>query len=169
MKIAIGADHAGYPLKEQLIPFLRELGHEVRDCGTASEQSVDYPDQAEAVAQLVADDAVERGVLLCGTGLGMAISANKIAGIRAVTCNDLFSAKMARAHNDANVLALGGRMIGLELAEEIVHTFLNTAWAGNHERHHRRIEKIHALEGCEGKGKVNAELHSSQRDRSRDP
>jgi ribose 5-phosphate isomerase B len=148
MKIAVGADHAGFLLKEQLIPFLRELGHVVRDCGTFSEESVDYPDQAEAVARLVADGTVERGILLCGTGLGMAISANKIAGIRATTCNDLFSAKMARAHNDANVLTLGGRMIGQELAEEIVRTFLTTVWAGNHERHTRRIAKIHALEGC---------------------
>lgn len=148
MNVAVGADHAGYLLKEQLIPFLKELGHTVRDCGTFSEESVDYPDQAEAVARLVASGTVERGILLCGTGLGMAIAANKIAGIRAATCNDLFSAKMARAHNDANVLAVGGRMIGQELAEEIVHTFLTTAWAGNHERHSRRLDKIHALEEC---------------------
>lgn len=144
MKIAVGADHAGFPLKQHLVGFLGDLGIEVEDLGTYSEDSVDYPDPAAAVARAVAHGAAERGLLVCGTGLGMAISANKVDGARAATCNDLFCARMARAHNDVNVLALGGRVVGSTLAEEIVRTFVGTDFEGG--RHQRRVDKIHALE-----------------------
>ncbi len=140
MKIALGADHAGYDLKEHLARFLRQQGHEVQDLGTFSHESVDYPDFAAAVARSVTGGEAERGLLVCGTGIGVAIAANKHRGIRAANCNDLFGARMARAHNDANVLTLGGRIVGPGLAEEIVRTFLDTAWEDG--RHRRRVEKI---------------------------
>ena len=143
MKIAAGADHAGYQLKERLIRTLRGQGHEVRDLGTLSAESVDYPDYAAAVAGAVADGSVteggaERGLLVCGTGIGVAIAANKVHGIRAATCNDLFTARMARAHNDANVLALGARVVGVGLAKEIIRAFFSTEWEG--ARHARRVD-----------------------------
>lgn len=144
MKIALGADHAGYPMKEHLALFLRDLGHDVEDLGTHSEESVDYPDFAADVARSVASGESERGVMVCGTGIGVAMAANKVDGVRAANCNDLFAARMCRAHNDANVLTLGGRVVGPSLAEEIVRTFLETGWDGG--RHGQRIEKIHALE-----------------------
>lgn len=144
MKIAVGADHAGFELKQHLVTYLSELGHEVNDLGTYSEDSVDYPDQAAAVSHAVAEGAAERGLLVCGTGLGMAIAANKVDGIRSVACQDLFCARMARAHNDINVLAVGGRITGVTLAEEIVRTFLETPFEDG--RHQRRVGKIHALE-----------------------
>lgn len=145
MKIAAGADHAGYVLKDRLARMLREDGHTVEDVGTFSEASVDYPDFAAAVAAKVAAGEVERGVLVCGSGIGVAIAANKVDGIRAACCNDLFSAKLSRAHNDANVVTLGERVVGSALAEEIVRTFLATPWKDG-DRHRRRIEKIHRLE-----------------------
>ena len=144
MKIALGADHAGYPLKDHLSRWLRDAGHEMQDLGTHSSESVDYPDFAAAVARAVASGEAERGILVCGTGIGVAIAANKLDGIRAANCNDLFTARMARAHNDANVLTLGARVIGVGLAEHIVRAFLETEWEG--ERHRRRVEKIHDLE-----------------------
>ncbi|MEE8523764.1 MAG: ribose 5-phosphate isomerase B [Thermoanaerobaculia bacterium] len=144
MKIAAGADHAGYVLKDRLARMLRQDGHTVEDVGTFSEASVDYPDFASAVAAKVASGEVERGVVVCGSGIGVAIAANKVEGIRAACCNDLFSAKLSRAHNDANVVTLGERVVGSALAEEIVRTFLATPWEGG--RHGRRIEKIHRLE-----------------------
>ena len=144
MRIALGADHAGYPLKEHLSSFLRDLGHEVRDLGTSSGESVDYPDFAASVARSVASGESERGILVCGTGVGIAMAANKHPKVRAAPCNDLYTARMARAHNDANVLALGGRVVGEGLAEDIVRTFLETEWEDG--RHRRRVEKIHALE-----------------------
>lgn len=145
MKIALGADHAGYPMKEYLARFLRDKGFDVDDVGTHSEkESVDYPDFAAKVARSVASGDCQRGVIVCGTGIGVAIAANKVDGVRAATCNDLFAARLCRAHNDANVLTLGGRVVGQALAEEIVQTFFETEWDGG--RHRQRIEKIHALE-----------------------
>jgi ribose 5-phosphate isomerase B len=144
MKIAVGADHAGYELKAHLAELLRDSGHSVEDLGTGSADSVDYPDYAAAVGHAVAAGRAVLGVLVCGSGIGVAISANKIAGVRAATCNDLFTARLARAHNDANVLALGARVVGVGLAEEIVRAFVAAPFEGG--RHARRVAKIHALE-----------------------
>lgn len=145
MKIAIGADHAGVDLKDQLAGMLREAGHEVEDHGTFGPDSVDYPDFAAAVGSAVSSEQAERGVLVCGSGLGVAIAANKVDGVRAVTCNDLYTAELCRAHNDANVIALGARIVGGGLAEAIVRTFLSTDFDGG-PRHRRRVDKIHTLE-----------------------
>ncbi len=144
MKIAVGADHAGYRLKEHLARFLELHGHEIANLGTFSEDSVDYPDFAAAVAGEVAKGEADRGLLVCGTGLGVAIAANKVDGIRAVTCNDLFTAGKSREHNDANVLTLGARVVGEGLAEDIVLSFMEADFGAG--RHQRRIEKIRALE-----------------------
>jgi ribose 5-phosphate isomerase B len=144
MKIAIGADHAGYELKEQLLRMLREEGLEVEDVGTFSTDSVDYPDFAAAVGRKVVSGEAERGVLVCGTGIGVAIAANKLDGVRAASCHDHFTARMARAHNDANVVTVGARVVGVGVAEEIVRTFLATPFEGG--RHGRRVDKIRDLE-----------------------
>ena len=144
MKIAIGADHAGYRLKDQLADVLRANGHAVDDMGTSSADSVDYPDVAERVVRAVAGDHVDRGVLVCGTGIGMAIAATKVPGVRAATCNDLFTARMARAHNNANIVTLGERVVGGGVAEAIVSAFVETAFEGG--RHGRRVGKIDALD-----------------------
>lgn len=145
MKIAMGADHAGYELKNHLAEMLRREGHEVADLGTHSGESVDYPDFAAAVARQVSDDpGTELGILVCGTGLGVGIAANKVRGVRAATCNEIFSAEMARAHNDANVLALGSRVVGPGVAEAIVRAFVGADFEG--DRHARRVGKITALE-----------------------
>lgn len=138
MKISIGADHGGYLLKETLRGFIQELGHEVTDRGTNSEQSVNYPDFADAVTKDVLDGVADRGILICGTGLGMAMAANRKKGIRAALCQECFSARMSREHNDANVLCLGERVTGPGLAAEIVRIWLDTEFAGG--RHLRRIE-----------------------------
>ncbi|MBE3597029.1 MAG: ribose 5-phosphate isomerase B [Hydrogenibacillus sp.] len=145
MRVAIGADHGGYALKETIKAFLTEtLGHEVIDVGTHSEASVDYPDYAFPVAEMVARGEADRGVLICGTGIGMAIAANKVSGVRAALVHDLFSAKATRAHNDSNVLTMGGRVIGPDVAKEIVRVWLETPFDGG--RHARRIDKIAARE-----------------------
>ncbi len=144
MKVVVGADHAGFELKERLRQTLLDLEHEVEDLGTYSQDSTDYPDYAALVARAVAEGRGERGLLVCGTGVGMAIAANKVDGVRAATCESPSTARMARAHNDANVLALGGRLLGDELAKEILRTFLETPFDGG--RHQRRVEKIAALE-----------------------
>ncbi len=144
MKIAVGADHAGYALKEHLKGFLETLGHRVSDLGAFSEESVDYPDFAAAVARSVAGGEAERGLIVCGTGIGVAIAANKVDGIRAATCNDLFTASKSREHNDANVLTLGARIVGEGLAEDITRTFMESSFEAG--RHERRVEKIRALE-----------------------
>jgi ribose 5-phosphate isomerase B len=144
MRIHLGADHAGFELKEQLRATLGELGHEVVDVGTDGEGSVDYPDYAAAVAHAVADGDADFGVLVCGTGLGMAIAANKVPGVRAVQVSDPQMARMARLHNDANVLTLPGRHIGVATAAEIVAAFIGTEFEGG--RHQRRVDKIGALE-----------------------
>ena len=138
--IAIGSDHAGFELKEHLKSFLAGQGHFVEDCGTYNEESVDYPDFAKKVAEAVAGGRFQVGFLMCGTGLGMSIASNKVPGIRAALCHDGFTARMAREHNDANVLALGGRIIGKGLAEEIATIFLTTPFSG--DRHARRVAKI---------------------------
>ncbi|QZA32964.1 ribose 5-phosphate isomerase B [Hydrogenibacillus sp. N12] len=144
MRIALGADHGGFRLKEILKAYVQSLGHEVIDVGTTSEDAVDYPDYAFPVAEMVARGEVDRGILLCGTGIGMAIAANKVPGVRAALVHDLFSARATRAHNDANVLTMGGRLLGSDLAKEIVRVWLETPFEGG--RHARRIEKIAARE-----------------------
>ena len=140
MKIAIGADHAGFALKERLRERLAAAGHELTDFGTRSEESTDYPDFARRVAEAVAAGEAERGLLVCGTGIGMAMAANRVRRVRAAALNDLFSTRMAREHNDANVLALGSRIVAPALAEAIVDLFLETPFAGG--RHERRVKKM---------------------------
>lgn len=142
--IALGADHAGWTLKEVIKAWLGERGHQVRDFGTHAADSVDYPDYASLVGEAVSTGAVERGVLVCGTGIGMAIAANKVPGVRAAACADTFTARLAREHNDTNVLALGARVIGRDDAIQIVSVWLETAFAG--DRHARRVAKLTALE-----------------------
>lgn len=144
MKIALGADHAGFELKQRLATLLAGLGHEVDDVGTFSTDSTDYPDQAAAVARRVAGGEAERGLLVCGTGIGMSIAANKVDGVRAAHCCDPEDARLARAHNNANVLTLGARRISPDIAEAATRTFLETSFDGG--RHARRVDKITALE-----------------------
>jgi ribose 5-phosphate isomerase B len=144
MKIAIGADHAGYQLKDAIRRQLEDLGIAYEDFGTSSAQSVDYPDYAKAVARGVASGAFDRGILVCGTGVGMAIAANKVAGVRSAPIADTDTAKLAREHNDLNVLALGARVLPESRAREIVKTFLETPFDGG--RHATRVSKIHAIE-----------------------
>lgn len=148
MKIAIGADHGGYRLKEEIKKHLEAWGHEVEDMGCHSADSVDYPDYAGPVALNVAQGRCDRGILICGTGIGMSIAANKVKGVRCALAHDVYSAKMTRLHNDSNVLALGERVIGPGLAVEIVKTWLETPFEGG--RHGRRLEKIGALEERQG-------------------
>lgn len=144
LKVAIGSDHAGFALKENVRKYLAEKGCEVEDCGVHSEQPADYPDYAEKVAVRVAGREAGCGVLICGTGLGVAIAANKVHGIRAATCNNTLLARFAREHNNANVLAMGGRIIDAAEARKIVDTWLAAEFAGG--RHARRVEKITAIE-----------------------
>lgn len=144
MHIHLGADHAGFELKEHVKTALEALGHEVTDVGTDGEHSVDYPDFAGSVAGAVARGDADFGVLVCGTGLGMAIAANKVPGVRAVQISDPAMARMARLHNDANVITLPGRHISPEQADAILEVFLDTEFEGG--RHQRRLDKISALE-----------------------
>lgn len=144
MRIALGADHAGVALKTDVQALLESKGIEVEDMGAVSEESVDYPDYAARVAQAVADGKVSRGILVCGTGVGMAIAANKVPGIRAAPVVDIDTARLARQHNDANILALGARVTPPALALDIVSTFIDTPFEGG--RHQRRVDKIAALE-----------------------
>ncbi|NLW91853.1 MAG: ribose 5-phosphate isomerase B [Syntrophomonadaceae bacterium] len=143
MKVAIGSDHAGFHLKKEIIVMLEYKGYEVLDCGCFSPDSVDYPDIAEAVAEEVLKDQCP-GIVICGTGIGISMAANKIPGIRAALCGEPFSARMAREHNDANILAMGARIIGTGLAIEVVKAFLDTSFAG--ERHQLRVDKIREIE-----------------------
>ena len=140
MKIAVASDHAGFRMKEHLKAKLLELGHEIVDFGADSEESTDYPDHGRPAAEAAADGEAAFAVLCCGTGQGMAMTANKVPGVRAALCSEPFSARMARAHNNANVLVMGGRLIGEELADEILREFLNTDFEGG--RHARRVNKI---------------------------
>lgn len=138
MKVAIGCDHGGLDLKDTVKAVLIELGHEIDDQGCNSPESVDYPNFANAVSSLVKDGTCERGILICGTGIGMSMAANRIPGIRAALCHEMFSARMSREHNDANILCIGARVTGQGLAAEIVRTWMTTDFAGG--RHQRRIE-----------------------------
>jgi ribose 5-phosphate isomerase B len=149
VRVAIGADHAGYPLKEDLKEYLKELGHEVDDLGTHSEEPVDYPAFCADVARRVRDRRVDRGVVLGGSGQGEQIAANKIRGVRAALCNDLFTAMLSRQHNDANVLAMGARIVAPTLAREILTLWLEAGFDG--DRHQRRIEQITQIEEEEAK------------------
>ena len=139
--LAIGCDHGGFALKQAIMAHLQARGLEYRDFGTYTAESCDYPDFGRAVAQAVASGEYERGILICGTGIGISITANKVPGIRAALCGDCFSAEATRLHNDANILALGARVVGEGLALKIVDTFLDTPFSGD-ERHLRRIRKI---------------------------
>lgn len=144
MKIGIGNDHSALELKAEIVDFLKEKGHEVVDYGTNSPDSCDYPIYGEKVARAVAAGEVEKGILICGTGLGISLAANKVEGIRAVVCSEPFTAKMSRAHNDCNILAFGARVVGSELAKMIVDTWLNTEFEGG--RHQRRVDQIMDIE-----------------------
>lgn len=144
MKIALGADHAGFSLKKQLIGRLEELGHQVMDLGTDSEEPVDYPSFCAAVARQVVNGTVDRGVVMGGSGQGEAIAANKVRGARAALCNDLFTARLSREHNDANILSMGARIVAPALAFEILDVFLETAFQGG--RHVARIQQLSAIE-----------------------
>jgi ribose 5-phosphate isomerase B len=141
MRIALGADHGGFDLKRELVEGLRELGHEVDDLGCFSTDPVDYPDVAHTAAQGVAKGTYDRAILACGTGIGMAVTANRYHGVRAANCHDVFSARYSRSHNDANILTLGGRVVGVGLAWEIVNVWLATAFSKG-DRHVRRLAKI---------------------------
>ena len=145
MRIAAGADHAGFALKEDLAAYLRELGHQVLDVGTHSTAPVDYPDYAEAVGNAVLDGRADRAVLICGSGVGASVAANKLPGIRAGLCHDTYSAHQGVEHDDMNVLVMGSRVIGTELARELVRAFLGATFSGE-ERHRRRLAKVIALE-----------------------
>ena len=144
MRVAIGADHAGFVLKEHLKQTLQRLGHAVDDHGTSSEDPVDYPPICIDVARAVSDGRADRGIVLGGTGQGEQMAANKVAGIRAALCNDLYTARLSRQHNDANVLSMGGRIVAFGLADEILELWLDTAFEGG--RHQRRIDQIAAAE-----------------------
>lgn len=143
--IAIGSDHGGFDLKEQVKKHLVERGFEVKDFGCFDKSSVDYPDFGVAAAKAVADGTCEKGIVVCTTGIGISIAANKVKGIRCALCSEPFGAKMTRLHNDANMLALGGGVIGVNMGLEIVDTFLDTPFSGE-EKHSRRINKISQLE-----------------------
>ena len=142
--LAIGCDHGGFELKNHIIAYLKEQGVEIKDFGTYDENSVDYPDIAKKVCASVTSGECERGILVCGTGIGMSIAANKVKGIRAAMCTDVYSAKMTKQHNNTNVLCLGGRVTGRELAFMICDTWLNEEFMGG--RHQNRIDKITAIE-----------------------
>lgn len=144
MKVLLGSDHAGFHLKEDLKKFIQSLGHEVEDYGIYTDEPFDYPDVAIRLAKDVAEGKGARGILICGTGVGMSIAANKVKGIRAALCHDVFSARASREHNNANILTMGERVIGKGLAREIVKVWLETDFQG--ERHARRLEKIERYE-----------------------
>jgi ribose 5-phosphate isomerase B len=148
MKLGVGSDHAGYPAKEHLKRWLAERGHDVEDVGTHGTASVDYPDYAGQVGRLVASGTVQLGLLVCGSGIGMSIAANKVKGVRAAVCTEPFSSRHARLHNNANVLCLGARVTGLGLMEDTLEAFLAAGFEGG--RHANRVEKIGRLENDRG-------------------
>jgi RpiB/LacA/LacB family sugar-phosphate isomerase len=150
MRLAIGADHAGFPLKQELIPFLQGLGHSVLDLGTNSTAPVDYPDFAEAVGLAVTDGRAERAILICGSGVGASVAANKLPGVRAGIAHDYYSAHQGVEHDNMNVLVLGSRVIGVELAKDLAATYIKAVFT-NEPRHVRRLEKVKALEVKYGK------------------
>ena len=145
MKIAIGADHAGFKLKDDIVTFIKSMGHEVTDVGCNCADSVDYPDYSVPVCEKVVAGEVDRGILICGTGIGMSIAANKYPGIRCALLHDTFSAQATREHNDTNVMAIGERVIGPGLAMDIIKIWLDTPFPGS-ERHQKRIDKVMAIE-----------------------
>lgn len=144
MRIGIGNDHAAVEMKEQIVAFLEELGHEVVNYGTDTNDSCDYPVYGEKVGRAVGDGDVECGILICGTGVGISIAANKVKGVRAVVCSEPYSAKLSKQHNNTNILAFGARVIGIELAKMIVEEWLNTEFEG--DRHQRRVDMISDIE-----------------------
>jgi len=144
MRIAVGSDHRGIDVKRQVLEYLESLGHEVENAGTNDVESVDYPDIASEVAKRVSDKEVDRGILICGTGIGMAIAANKFPGVRAAPCHDDLTAEMSRRHNDVNVLCLSADMLGVKLIDRMVGIWLNTEFEGG--RHARRVDKISVLD-----------------------
>ena len=148
MKIGIGNDHSALELKAEIIEFLKEKGHEVVDYGTYTTDSCDYPVYGEKVARAVVAGEVEKGILICGTGLGISLAANKVKGIRCALCTDVTMARLTREHNDANMLSMGQRTTGIETCKDIVHTFLNTPFSEG-ERHKGRIAKISAIEDAQ--------------------
>ena len=139
-KIAVASDHAGYDLKKNIAEFLKELGYEVDDMGPENSDLVDYPDYGISLAQAVVEEKVLRGIVICGTGIGMSIVVNRFPGIRGTLCSDVYTAKLCREHNDSNILIMGGRVVGKGLAKEIVKTWLNTSFEGG--RHQKRLDKI---------------------------
>lgn len=145
MRIALGADHAGYPLKQHIARYLAQSGYTVFDLGTHSEESVDYPDFAAAVSRAVVDGRADRGIVVCGSGAGACVAANKVRGIRAAVAHDTYTAHQAVEHDDVNVLCLGSRVIGEALADELVQAFIVAAFS-NEERHLRRLAKVNALD-----------------------
>jgi RpiB/LacA/LacB family sugar-phosphate isomerase len=145
MPIAVGCDHAGFPLKQAILEQVASLGEQVVDVGTHSTEAVDYPDYARAVGEAILHSEAERGILVCGSGVGASVAANKLPGIRAGTCHDTYSARQGVEHDDMNVLCLGARVIGPELALELVRAFLAAAFSGE-ERHRRRVAKIREIE-----------------------
>jgi ribose 5-phosphate isomerase B len=144
MRIAVGSDHRGYEVKKRIVPLLQQYGHEVVDMGCVGADSADYPDFAFEVAGAVSDRRVDRGILVCGTGIGMCIAANKVAGVRAAPCHDSITAEMSRRHNDANILCLSADLLGEELIERMIRIWLETEFEGG--RHARRVEKISQFE-----------------------
>jgi len=155
MKIAIGADHGGFLLKSELVKYLEQTGHTPGDLGTFSSEAVDYPDYSRAVAQAVRGQKADRGILICGSGVGASVAANKFPGIRAAVCHDTFSVRQGVEDDDMNILCLGARVIGLELAKELVCAFLTTKFSGA-ERHVRRLGKVAAIEKeCMNKGALS--------------
>lgn len=145
MRIAIGSDHAGYELKQRLIPVVSAAGHTVLDVGTNSTDPVDYPDFAEAVGKAILENRADRGILICGSGVGASVAASKLVGIRAAVCHDTYSAHQGMEHDDMNVLVLGSRVIGPALAEDLVRAYLSANFT-HEERHERRLGKVKALE-----------------------
>ena len=145
--LAIGSDHGGFALKEEIKKYLDSKGIAYQDFGTLTAESCDYPDIANAACQAIVSGQCDRGILICGTGIGISMAANKVKGIRAACCSDYFSAKYTRLHNDANVLCMGGRVVGPGLATELVEVFLSTPFEGG--RHQRRIDKISAIEAAQ--------------------
>jgi ribose 5-phosphate isomerase B len=147
MKIAVGSDHRGFDVKRRLTPLIEKLGHEIVDAGTGGGESCDYPDFAFQVGKLVGEQQVERGILICGTGIGMCIAANKVKGVRAALCHDSITAEMSRRHNDANVLCLSADLVGAEVIDRMVRIWLETGFEGG--RHARRVDKITRYENEE--------------------
>jgi ribose 5-phosphate isomerase B len=142
--ISIASDHGGFSLKLDIVSFLNELGYEVKDMGPKNQKSVDYPDYGVRIAQVVTQNTGSRGILICGTGIGMSIVVNRFPGIRGTLCSDLYTAKLCREHNDSNILIMGGRIVGHGLAREIVSVWLNTPFDGG--RHQKRLDKINQLD-----------------------